>query len=341
MWAILEIRMRGFKLHGVFKAVESYFSITVIRLFMPRSQKISRSAASKRMRFLSFLLLAMLVLVLTEVNQAQAAPTYQALGNLTEGTGTGNFSVAWPAHAVDDIALLFVETTGGQAATLFATAGFVAVLNSPQATGATTAGTQITVFWARATSTSMASPSVTVVTGNHVYARIITYRGVINTGDPWDVTGGGVKAVASTSLTVTGVTTTLLDTLIVQVAAHDRDNAGAHFSAQTNASLAGIAERSDAGTTQGNGGGFAVWDGVKATAGATGNTTATLSNSVVNAFLTIALQPPMVINSYYPGSASIAAGATSITLSGIPRRRSSLRRLQSRRTKFCQFYKNS
>ena len=164
----------------------------------------------------------------------------------------------------------------------------------------------------------MATPTVADA-GNHVYAQILTYRGVIDTGDPWDITGGGVKAVASNSVTLTGVTTTVPDTLIVQAVAHDRDNATAHFSAQTNANLTGIAERSDAGTVSNNGGGFAVWDGVKATAGATANTTATITNSVVNAFLTIALKPPqstvVSINRANPDPSSAATVSWTVTFS--------------------------
>jgi hypothetical protein len=95
----------------------------------------------------------------------------------------------------------------------------------------------------------------------------------------------------------------------VQAAARDDDSAAVEFSALTNAGLTGIAERSDGGTTQGNGGGFAVWDGVKATIGATGNTTATIANSVVNAFLTIALKPaPLVVTS------ATLNGAASVTV---------------------------
>lgn len=214
-----------------------------------------------------------------------AAPSYQAAGTAVSATGV--VSPAWPAHAIDDVALLFVESAGGEAATLSVPAGFVAVANSP--TGAGTAGTRITVFWARATSTSMAAPTV-ADPGNHVYAQIITYRNVFPTGNPWDVIGSGIKAAASTALTVTGVTTTVADTLVVQVAARDDDANGAEFSAQTNANLVGIAERSDAGTTSGNGGGFSVWDGSMAAAGATGSTTVTVVNSI-NAFLTIALKP--------------------------------------------------
>jgi len=232
----------------------------------------------------------MLVSALTIVNDAQAAPpTFQAAGTAVSSIGTA--SPAWPAHEINDVALLFVESTGGQAATLSAPAGFVALTNSPQATGAGTAGTRITVFWARATSSSMSTPTIADA-GNHVYAQIITYRGVITTCNPFDITGGGVKAVASTSVTVTGVTTTVADTLIVQAVARDNASAAAQFNSQTNANLTSIAERADAGTAQGNGGGFAVWDGVMAAAGATGDTTANIDNSVVNAFLTIALKPP-------------------------------------------------
>lgn len=237
------------------------------------------------------------------------APVYQALG------GAVTTGLNWPTHAIDDIALLFIESTGGQIPTLADAAGFVQVANSPQATGAGTTGTRITVFWARATSAAMVGPTITGP-ADHAYAQIITYRGAINTGNPWDVTGGGVKAGASTSVTMTGVTTTVANTLIVQAVARDNDNAGAAFSAQANVNLTGIAERSDAGTTTGNGGGFAVWDGAKATAGATGNTTATVTSSR-NAFLTIALKPPVVGPDHYELSlptASVACLASTATV---------------------------
>ncbi len=217
-----------------------------------------------------------------------AAPAFQAAGN--QVSGTGNVSPPWPVHQPGDVALLFIESGGGQAANLSAAAGFVEVANSPQSTGGGPNGTRLTVYWARATSSSMPTPTVSDP-GNHVYARILTYRGVFPTGDPWDVTGGGNKPTSSNSLTLTGVTTTVPNTLVVQAAAHDRDNASAHFSGQTNANLTGIVERSDAGTTQGNGGGIGIWDGVKATAGPTGDTTVDITNNVVNAFLTIALKP--------------------------------------------------
>lgn len=234
---------------------------------------------------------------------AVAAPTFQGAGGQVSGTGA--VSPAWPAHIAGDVALLFVESRGNQAASLSSAQGFVEVANSPQNTNAPANGTRLTVFWARATSNAMAAPIV-ADPGNHVYARILTYRDVIETGNPWDVTGGGVKASpATTSVTVTGVTTTIPETLIVQAVSRHNDSAAAGFSNQTNANLTGITERSDGGTTSGDGGGIGVWDGVKATAGPTGDTTATVSSSV-NAFLTIALRPsvPALV------SASLFCGTT-------------------------------
>ena len=115
-----------------------------------------------------------------------SAPDYRAAGSAVGSTGA--VSPAWPAHAINDIALLFIESCGGQAANLTTPAGFAAITNSPQSTGGGATGTRLTVYWARATSTAMAAPTVGDP-GDHVYARIITYRGVVNTGSPWDITG--------------------------------------------------------------------------------------------------------------------------------------------------------
>ncbi len=257
--------------------------------------KIHLSSSSRLLaRFANSVTLSLfisLMLLLAPFSLAQAAPFFQAAGAVEEGTGA--VSPAWPAHAIDDIALLFVESTGGQAATLSTPAGFVEIANSPQATGTGTNGTRLTAFWARATSTAMATPTV-ADPGDHVIAQILTYRGAITTGDPWDVTGGGVKATISTSVNATGVTTTVNNTLIIVAISQDDDSNFDAFSGWTNTNLTSHAERVDTAenTGGGNGGGFGVSDGVMTTAGATGDTTATVRSSV-NAFLTIALQPPV------------------------------------------------
>ena len=247
--------------------------------------KISiKTNAYKHIRQWMMVLLAAALLGVVEDGRAQ--PIYQAVG--AEQSGTGNLTVPWPAHLLGDVALLFVESQRDQAVTLSTPAGFAQVPGSPQFTNAGT-GTRLTVFWARATSAAMPSP-VVLAPGDHAYARIITYRRVNTDGDPWDVTSGGVKNTASTTVSVTGLTTTVNNTRVVQAVARDNDSAAAAFSNQTNAGLTGITERSDSGTALGHGGGIGIWDGLRATAGTIGNTTATVTNSV-NAFLSIALLP--------------------------------------------------
>jgi MSHA biogenesis protein MshQ len=230
--------------------------------------------------------------------RASSSATIQSLAPMVNfqaaGTGVGGagaIAPTWPAHQTNDVALMFCESAN-QNITLTTANGFAAVTGTgmPPGTGAAAGATatRLHVFWARATSSAMAAPTV-ADPGDHVYCQILTYRGVITSGNPWDATLGGTKPATSTTVTVTGVTTTQPDTRIVQAVAHNIDNAGAQFGAPTGTNVT-FTERVDAGTTQGNGGGIAVWDGPWASAGATGDTTATVGNSV-NAFVTIALQP--------------------------------------------------
>src|SRR5439155_14393438 len=194
-------------------------------LMAPPQARERQNHTTGSVRWIAGALLAALMMVMVFAQDASAtAPNFQAGGLAVQGTTSA--SPAWPTggtYAIDDIALLFVETAGGQPATLSVPAGFAPVLNSPQATGAGTVGTQITVFWARATSTSMSTPTVAVASGDQVYARILTYRGVVGTGNPWDVTGGGVTSV-TTSPTLKDVTTTVPDPLIVQGVAVDENS---------------------------------------------------------------------------------------------------------------------
>ena len=215
------------------------------------------------------------------------APVFQGAGTAVGGAAA--VYPAWPTHQTDDIALLFIESTGGQAANLNPANGFVQVPNSPQYTGTGTAGTRLTVYWARATSAAMPAPTVTDP-GNHAYAVILTFRNVVNTGDPWDDTSGGVKAAASASVTIPGVNTTTPGTLVVAGLTKDLDSTASFTSNWTNSNLTDITVNADAGTTSGNGGGIAVMTGSMAQAGATGNTIVDVTSSV-NAFITIALKP--------------------------------------------------
>ena len=235
---------------------------------------------------------------------AAATPVYQAAGTARSGVG----AVSWPAHQVDDVALLFVESAGGQAASLSTPNGFTEVTGSPYFTGAGTAGTRITVFWARATSAAMAAP---VVAGpaDHAFSVILTFRGVIKNGDPWNAVTGGVKTPASVTLNAAGVTTTVEETLLVLGVANDIDAAKAVASSWVNNSLGGIVERFDDATNTGGGGGLSVMTGTPTVEGATGNTTVTVTSSI-NAYITLALKrlTPARIDTLAVAARQISAG---------------------------------
>lgn len=222
------------------------------------------------------------------IQEASAAVTFQAAG--TAVGSQASVTAAWPAHQAGDVALLFVETAGGETPPMTTPSGFVLVANSPQTTGAGTAGTKLSVYWARATSSSMADVVIGDA-GDHTAAQILTFRGVVSTGNPWSATGGGVKGTAAANVTVPGVTTTVPNCMVVVAVTHDMDAASTTtWSGWTNTNLVGLVEQADYGTSGGTGGGFGVATGTKATAGATGNTTATVA-STTNAFMTIALAP--------------------------------------------------
>lgn len=217
-----------------------------------------------------------------------ALPVFQAVGTAVNGTGA--VTVVWPTHIIGDVAILLVQTTN-EAVTLSTAAGFVELGSSPQSIGVTLLplATRLTAYWCRATSTSMTSPVVAAST-DHNYARIFTFRGCVETGDPTEATAGGTS-VTTTAVSATGVTTTIPDSLIAVMVAHGLDSASAQFSGWTNGTLGTVTERGDGGTTSGNGGGFALTTGTLVVPGASGTTTATLATTSPYAFITVSLKP--------------------------------------------------
>ena len=213
-------------------------------------------------------------------------PAYQAVG--TSAGGTGTLSPAWPTHAVDDIAILLVSAykigADPGAATLSTSAGFVAITGASDLTTTGANNNRVTAFWCRATSTSMATPTVADA---HDLANsvIITVRGCVNSGNPYDVVTTSTNTTSNTSVSVTGGTTTVANTLLLAAIGHGETSATA--SAWTNASLTSITERVD----DHNSAHVAAATGVMATAAAYNATTATLSLASSWAGITVALKP--------------------------------------------------
>ena len=218
-------------------------------------------------------------------------PTYQAQTAITGGTGDS--SPAWPTHQADDIAFFIVQSIGEQAAVLGVAAGFAELDHCETGTGTTlmASGSRLTVFWCRATSSAMSTPTVTDP-GDHFCSQMMTFRGCVTTGNPWSVYVKDTKPVESTSLTYPSVTPGVANCLIVHIGSRGLPDTGAAWSSvEANAALANVTSRSDAGSSAGIGGGLTVFTGEKAVAGATGASTSTVT-STINAMMVIALKGP-------------------------------------------------
>src|SRR3990167_8400466 len=224
-----------------------------------------------------------------------ALPTFVAAGGIAVSTTTITPSLPG-GIATDDILFLPLETQPGQVVTIANAAGgtWTQSPDSPQDTGGVpVTGTRLTVFWSRYNGTQTAP--TTDDPGNHVSGRMSAFRGCITTGDPFDVTSGGNEATEDTSVSVPGDTTTVADCLVVIFVSDGFDPASsntAHIGSWANADLANITERTDDSRTVALGGGLATATGEKATVGAYGATTATLTDASAKSYVTIALKPP-------------------------------------------------
>ena len=223
-----------------------------------------------------------------------SVPTFVASGAVAYGTGT--ITPALPSGIQsNDILLLFLETANQVISISNQNGGtWTAVTNSPQGTGTEAAAdaTRLTAFWSRYNG-SQGAPTVSD-SGNHQIGRIIAVRGAETSGNPWDVTAGGVEATADTSGSIPGATTTVANTLVVAAIATALPDANgtANFSAWANGNLANVTEQTDNTRGAGNGGGLAIATGEKATAGAYGNTTVTCATAAKKGMMSIALKPP-------------------------------------------------
>lgn len=113
--------------------------------------------------------------------------------------------------------------------------------------------------------------------GDHQVATVLTFRNVLGLYTFGAVDG---ELKGTNNETLPGVTTPSDNNFVLWVAAHDANSASAQASNWTNANITGGAELADFSTTTGWDGGFAAWGGIKATAGATGNTTLTWDTPV-------------------------------------------------------------
>jgi len=139
-----------------------------------------------------------------------SAPTYQAVTSFQTSTSS-TMSIAWPAHAANDVAFLVILTDTGDGL-------------SPQVSGSDWTFVDdsdlVTVYRARASSGSMSDPTITFrsafLPDRPCGAAIITVRGAVTSGNPID-TYVTQTTSSSTSSTTSTTTTTVANTLLLSV----------------------------------------------------------------------------------------------------------------------------
>lgn len=221
-------------------------------------------------------------------------PAYKGIGTFQGALGGTNITVPWPTHAVDDIALLFVQNYNDGAFTFITQAGFTLVTSFAAGAGGGVDPTHQTgLFWCRATSSSMTSPVISnpVVTGqSYMLGVITTYSGCKTIGNPWDSFTGDITQVNITGGTVPSLTTNVPNTLIVLATCGARDNATSGFNNNyANANFTSIGNYTNNASSAGNGGNINTATAIMAAAGPTGTTSESFANAQSRTHFIVAL----------------------------------------------------
>jgi len=152
-------------------------------------------------------------------------------------------------------------------------------------------GEKLYVWWGRYNGSGTTGPTVTPGS-DHCIARIAAYSNVSTDTNPIDVSNTGTESTSDTSFSFnTGLTTTAPNEICIAVCSTGQDSGSSQFSAMANTSLTSLAERMDNNTNSGGGGGFALDEGFRATAGTVGTWTATLSNASPKSYISFAFKP--------------------------------------------------
>jgi hypothetical protein len=238
-------------------------------------------------------------------------PTVVAVGADSGGSASAVTPARPAGTAAGDICVTVAECEGVTAPGAYTLpSGWAHITGSPVQEGT---NTRLWVIWQRWDGVAVA-PSLGDA-GDHNHGRMVAIRGCPTTGNPWDVASAAVESVSDTSATWPGVTTTIPDTLILEIVATGADVAStAQLGALTNVAYTSIVEQMDNWVSTGNGGGFGMVSATKATAGATGQSTATLVTASTKALMTVAFKlaeagaPQVLQRSHRPVEQGSAAG---------------------------------
>jgi hypothetical protein len=219
-----------------------------------------------------------------------AAPVVQAVGVFDAGTTSFTADVPAARQANDILVLVVESSNGNDAGTPNTPTGFTRRFERTQNAGVSTC-TTLSVF-AKVSDGTEGDFTCDGFT-NHGAGTVLVIRGAKASLAAADLLVGSGNGAGSGNGTMLGLTTEQADSLVLMVCGTTRDAAAddTTFSAWTNANLTGITEHEDQTTAQAAGGGFGVASGVKASAGATGDSTVTIAVSQAWNSVHLAFEP--------------------------------------------------
>ncbi len=196
-----------------------------------------------------------------------AAPAWQASGTLLGALTTNDVTPVIPAHAIDDI--LICITANRVITNTCATPSGWTLLHGP----IDSTGWRSYAFWKRAASAAETNPLCDwTATSADKYAQVHTLRGCIRTGSPF--AASSLASDLTDPIAVAGITTTRISQRVIAVGIGS-DNASASITTFTCANDNPIfAQRHYSTIATGADATGLFFDGIAATASATGTVTA-------------------------------------------------------------------
>jgi Tfp pilus assembly protein PilX len=216
--------------------------------------------------------------------------TFRAAGAALPG-GTTAIQPALPAGLQpNDICIMVASTVAGGSITINNNGSITwnAMTGSPIDVSG---GEKLYVWWGRYSSGNT-NPTINA-SSDHIEARIAAWYNVSTDANPIDVSNFGTETTSDTSFSfATGISTTQNSEMCIAVCSTGYDiTSTTQFTNMTNANLTSINERMDNTTSNGGGGGFALDEGSKSTAGTIGTWASTLSNASPKSYICFAFKP--------------------------------------------------
>ena len=219
-----------------------------------------------------------------------AAPTVRAVGANAGGTTTATPGL--PTGTADRDLLICIAESGASTTEPTMDAAWTKIRTVKTGTVLAT-DAMLTVWYTWGTSTTVSR--VISSTTDHVSSRIIgiTAETFYSESPLHSESGGNIQTSATTGVTISGLTTTVNDCLIVSISAASLpdSNSTVQYSAWANSSTGTLTERTDNNINTGNGGGHGSATSTMTSAGTVSGTTATKATAALLANLMIAINP--------------------------------------------------